>query len=101
MSAPANGVVRRLPTNRMTQAVILKTPPSPATALPPYQWTCPNFLNGKSITWRLRKGKMSFQVDGYDEHQTDETWYAPAAAIARRLYGVPAIGCQSIGPIPE
>lgn len=93
--------VRTLPTARLAKAVPVSQLDNPVAHLPGYGWTCHDFLNGRSITWRMRGGMLTFQVSGAEEYQTQETHYPPAAAIARTLYGVPPIGCLSLGPIPE
>lgn len=69
----------------------------PPSNIAPLSFTCPNFKDGRSITYTLTREGYVFQVQGDKAVHTSESRYPAAAARARRMYGVPAIGEQSHG----
>lgn len=64
---------------------------------PPPSFTCPNFKDGRSITYTLTRDGYVFQVQGDTAVRAETSSYPEAAAKARRMYGVPHIGEQSHG----
>lgn len=72
------------------------TPRRHALAPPLMKFTITNFKDGRSITYTLFTGGFyRFQLAGEKPVQTDVKTYPQAAAIARRKYNLPAIGCAS------
>lgn len=69
--------------------------PLPAKLPPPLSFTCPNFVDGQSITYTLTRDGYVFQVRGHKAVHTGEMRYPAAAAKARAKYGLPAIGSAS------
>ncbi len=72
-------------------------PPPKPTGIPLPAFTCRNFIDGRSITYKLTREGYRFQVQGGEAVQTEAGTYPEAAAIARRRYGLPAIGTQHFG----
>lgn len=69
----------------------------PPSNIAPLSFTCPNFKDGRSITYTLTREGYVFQLQGDKAVRADTSSYPLAASKARRLYGVPAIGEQSHG----
>lgn len=61
----------------------------------PLSFTCPNFKDGRSITYTLTRDGYVFQLQGDEVIHADTSSYPAAAAKARARYGLPAIGSAS------
>lgn len=77
--------------NRKPAAAFVRQP----SGIAPPSFSVPNFVNGRPITYAFTGAGYRYQVGTDRAVQTEATTYPQAAALARRKYGVPAIGCAS------
>lgn len=69
----------------------------PPSHIAPLSFTCENFKDGRSITYTLTREGYVFQVQGDKAVKAGTASHPAAAAKARALYQVPAIGSASYG----
>lgn len=87
------GVKIRYPKTRKPKIPPVVQQPAHTTGLPPLSFSVPNFSDGRPITYTLTPAGYRYQVGSDEAVQTEALTYPQAAAIARRKYAVPAIGC--------
>lgn len=78
--------------NRKPAAAFVREP----SGIPPMSYSIPNFVDGRPITYTLLRGVYQYQVGSDTPVLTDARSYPQVAALARRKYGVPPIGCASL-----
>lgn len=84
--------LRFAPRPNRVPAVPAKEP----SGIAPPSFSIPNFVDGRPITYTFTGAGYRYQVGTDRAVQTDAKTYPQVAALARRKYGVPAIGCASM-----